>query len=451
MKKLILILIAVCSAAIMKAQTIFENVPYIDANGEEKTCPSAILVENSDKQVEWTAGWYVSFRANCNIKSGVVCQGDVHLILEDDCSLTVTGDQSAGIQVSGEGNSLTIYGHKNQTGRLMATGGNYAGGIGGSDNGDGSDITINGGTITANGGYGGAGIGGGSVCSGSNITINGGIVTANGGDGGAGIGGGFMRYGSDITINGGIVTANGGDGGAGIGGGYMSSGSNITINGGMVTATGTSGAGIGSGSDPRHEESYDIFVAAELTVKADGNVITHTSSDDMAPDLADKKMVTAIDLTPFLKAIDVAVGNSENETILEIVNTAKTSILEQTTLDDVKSVSELAVAKIKALKEILPLIGDDTNVRNTEFLSDIIESITSATNKDVINTKKSQAKYEIPIFQNGFSSGKEVGKTDAFGTLGTPQNGPAIEVIDQNDNVLKLYNPKKVKFIKEGE
>ena len=37
---------------------------------------------------------------------------------------------------------------------------------------------------------------------------------------------------------------------------------------------------------------------------------------------------------------------------------------------------------------------------------------------------------------------------EVLGSLGEKQDGPAIEVIDQDDNVLKLYNPKQVNFIK---
>ena len=35
-----------------------------------------------------------------------------------------------------------------------------------------------------------------------------------------------------------------------------------------------------------------------------------------------------------------------------------------------------------------------------------------------------------------------------LGSLGEKQDGPAVEVIDQDGNVLKLYNPKQVNFIK---
>ena len=94
------------------------------------------------------------------------------------------------------------------------------------------------GSLTATGNYNGAGIGGGSEGEGKNITINGGTVNAAGGKDGAGIGGGDEGEGKKITINGGTVNAAGGDCGAGIGGGAMGSGSNVTVSGAaQVTAT----------------------------------------------------------------------------------------------------------------------------------------------------------------------------------------------------------------------
>ena len=41
------------------------------------------------------------------------------------------------------------------------------------------------------------------------------------------------------------------------------------------------------------------------------------------------------------------------------------------------------------------------------------------------------------------------GKKNSVGTLGNQQNGPVIVVTDQNDRVIRLYNPKKVEFKKE--
>ncbi len=232
--------------------------------------------------------------SDVTINGGIVCLGTATIILVGTNS--VTGPYTkAGIQVGGEGTTLTIKGN----GALMANGGYRGAGIGtgfvdggsvtfgniiieggsitatGDDYGAGigtgcvykgnvtlGDITIEGGSITANGGDFAAGIGMGEVLNGgtatlSNITIKGGSITANVGNYGAGIGTGEVLNGgtatlSNITIKGGSITANGGYYGAGIGTGYVVSGSvtlsNITIEGGSIMANGgIYGAGIGTG------------------------------------------------------------------------------------------------------------------------------------------------------------------------------------------------------------
>ena len=228
-----------------------EKVSYIDPTKEQtkQTCDSATVVTETD--TAWGASdsqehWYV-VNSNVTINTRVTVTGDVNLILEDGCSLTVNG----GINAT-DTNSLTIYGQSGGTGKLTATGGGFQAGIGGNSNQSGT-ITINGGTVTATGGDGGAGIGGGKEAEGGTITINGGTVNATGSTDAAGIGGGGGGNGGNITINGGTVTATGSttpySGSAGIGGGGVyGSGGTIIIRGGTVIANGAGGAGIGGGS-----------------------------------------------------------------------------------------------------------------------------------------------------------------------------------------------------------
>ena len=190
-----------------------EGVSYLDAAGAMQTCTSAIEVTNND--TSWgTAGtttWYV---ATGNITIGteetpqrVTVTGNVHLILADNCTLTISG----GIQVTGS-NALTIYGQGNGTGKLNASAasGSHFAGIGGNDGASGT-ITINGGNITATGDGKGSGIGGGAGCGYDAITINGGTVIARGGSvNSSGIGAGEGReIWSTITISGGTVVATG--------------------------------------------------------------------------------------------------------------------------------------------------------------------------------------------------------------------------------------------------
>lgn len=177
------------------------------------------------------------------------------LTCEDNVTITITGTNTIkgfyykfpGIQ-AGHTGTLTI----NGTGKLTATGGDYAAGIGsGFDYATCGNITINSGTIIASSNGEGAGIGSGfSHSSCGDITINGGTINANSGALGAGIGSGanFSSCG-DITINGGTVIASSNDSGAGIGSGFShTTCGKITINGGDITASADNkGAGIGSG------------------------------------------------------------------------------------------------------------------------------------------------------------------------------------------------------------
>ena len=160
--------------------------------------PSNVTLSEDDKAKTVTSitsgtsslstGWYI---VDSNISTeSITINGDVNIILKDGCTLTAANDYGydfvngkPGIRVSGDNNSLTIWGQSGGTGRINA----------------------NSGSVNC------AGIGGGHLEDLNQITINGGIVTASGGDCAAGIGGGGTGYGNNIIINGGIVKANGGD------------------------------------------------------------------------------------------------------------------------------------------------------------------------------------------------------------------------------------------------
>ena len=326
------------------------SVTYIDENGESQNV-DALEVWSSFDPVTWgaanTTTWYIVNDMNVLLE-GAVCQGDVRLILADGAELTATGmndpDFTPGIQVSGNGNSLTIYGQTDQSGQLEANGGKYAAGIGGGNSAAGSNITINGGTVKATGGLYGAGIGGGQKADGDNITINGGMITANGGNEASGIGGGFFGSGNSISV------------------------------------------------------------ATTLLVKAEGNnpptgEIEHDGGGDIAGKLAGKRYAAITSILPFkdaaIAAIDAALMGNTNENIMYFATPAKTNIEAATTTEGINSIKEKALADL----------------------------------------------------QNAFAI-YEVGKTEALGPLGEKQTGPAIEVIDQDGKVIRLYNPKKVSFIK---
>jgi len=207
--------------------------------------------------------WYVVKGNNVSISGGVTIAGDVHLILADGCSLTISdcGENVSGIFIPAGDNSLTIYGSTLGTGTLTATGENFGQGIGSQmQDFPEKGLTVNGGVITANGGTKGSGIGGFFEGLHLHIIINGGTVNANGGStSGPGIGcaggGGFTGF----VVNGGtvnaIATTTVGSG-SGIGGCYGWCGY-YYFNGGFVTATGAGEcAGIGPESGNVLERVY---------------------------------------------------------------------------------------------------------------------------------------------------------------------------------------------------
>ena len=166
-----------------------ESVNYIDADGSSKTADATALTSGV---TAWESGWYfVKETVDTDMRASV--SGVVHLILTDNCNMTVNG----GIRVS-NGNSLVIYGQNEGNGHLTITSDYGAAGIGGDDetnNGACGEITINGGIIDVSGGGGSAGIGGGEGEYDANYAgtfiLNGGTINAEGGDGGAGIGAGL--------------------------------------------------------------------------------------------------------------------------------------------------------------------------------------------------------------------------------------------------------------------
>ena len=256
------------------------------------------------------AEFYV-VRGNVHRKTIVVQGKDVHLVLCDGATLTLTG----GLKLEGD-NKLYIHSQSygDDMGQLMVTNSyENAAGIGSAwDNGVAKsvgELVIYGGHIEATGGDYGAGIGSCSENDGSTqlcstVTVYGGYVKAQGGKQAAGIGGGSNVNGGNFILYDGTVTAFGGDprlieildpsnpvhdlgditsGGAGVGGGGHEQsafsqgeggiGGNVTIYGGTLTATGGPGAaGIGSAHTYINQFTYQggTFTIHGGTVTANG-------------------------------------------------------------------------------------------------------------------------------------------------------------------------------------
>ena len=252
------------------------EVSYLTWNGSEQNWENGTrsdYIPVNTGTISWGLAaqerWYV-VSGDVTVSGQITVTGNVHLILTDNCVLTVKN----GIAVNG-GNSLTIYAQSTgeDMGRLTATHKTgYCAGIGSNEGFSGGAITIYGGSITANGGTFGAGIGGGGSGGGGVIAIYGGSITANGGSSGAGIGGGNGRDGGAITISGGTVKAVSSENGAGIGGGSTRNGGTILIRGESthVTATSANGAGIGGG------KGYESNGGSGGTITIEGGTVIAT-------------------------------------------------------------------------------------------------------------------------------------------------------------------------------
>ena len=245
-------LVSLCVSAAAEEDTVeetgpeTESVEYLDEDGAKQTYPSAVLVTDSD--AKWENNWYVA-SGGVNITGRVNVTGDVYLILKDGCNLTVDG----GINV-GKGNSLTIYGQTDGTGKLTATGGDYDAGIGGKEVNSSGTIIINGGEVTATS-RDGAGIGGGS----GGISLTGGTVKASSGRTGNGI-----ACGGTITISGSTVIASGGWNGISING-------SIKVTAGEVTANGSDCLELCGRAKADFQQSHEGLCSAEAGTERDGN------------------------------------------------------------------------------------------------------------------------------------------------------------------------------------
>ena len=227
-----------------------DSAPVITGTSKENNV--TINAESGQTASVTLSGVNIDVRDKGKAAVSTTGEGNVSIELNGGSTLR-SGYEHAGLEKN-NGGSLTI-GDEDNNGKLKSEGGKYGAGIGGGDQGHGSDITITGGEIKATGGERGAGIGGGNKGNGDNIAISGGEVEATGGVHGAGIGGGQWGKGNNITISGGEVKATGGVNGAGIGGGLLGKGKDITVSGdaklkvqgGVEDGFDGAGAGIGDG------------------------------------------------------------------------------------------------------------------------------------------------------------------------------------------------------------
>ncbi len=451
MKKIFSIFLALTLSAGLWAETqmvSYDYPVYINDDAtkgikEWKTnSVEATVVENATDAVTWNAGWYVVTGTDVTLSKGAVCNGAVHLIVYDGAKLTATGaDNKPGIEVSGEGNSLTIYGYTNQSGQLIAKGGQGGAGIGGGNEMDGSNITINGGTITATGSH-AAGIGGGVLGSGSSITTNGVTVTATGSHA-SGIAGESGVSGSYITINGGTVTATGSYG-AGIGGGSGGYGSNITISGGTVTATSNNGAGIGGGDEG---SGSDITINGG-TVEATGDFCAAGIGGGYNGE-SSNITISGGTVTANGGEYAAGIGGGYKGSGSNIIINGGNVITESANAAAIGGGYNGESSNIFVASSVLLMAGSSSSNRIEVPHFTGYDMATILKDKRYVMLEEGKATAYVEGYNAGKAEGIEEGKAEVLGEMGEPcTNCPSIEVT-KGDKTVKLYNPEKVEFKKE--
>ena len=216
------------------------DVPYIDADGTEKTASNVTLVrdatafgDNGSRTStlgtdDDTERWYAVV-GTVNLNTSLLVLGNARLILCDGAALNITPDYRYGWGFRSDSHPLAIYGQAQQSGTLSVSNSGYAIYLS-------RDLTINGGYVNSTSSE-SPGI---FYENGQTLIINRGNVTATGLTG--------IRVVGTLTQNGGTVTATGsGNDTAGIYtvlwyDGTTYHGSTVNINGGTLTANGTNGA-----------------------------------------------------------------------------------------------------------------------------------------------------------------------------------------------------------------
>ena len=278
------------------------------------------------------------------------------------CASAGIGSGSADGSNTTSGTNLSI---KITGGKVTATGGVDAAGIGGSTNGACGTIEITGGEITAIGGdegedseFGGAGIGGGDNWGGEAIIIGGdAVVKAEGGGGAAGIGGGHGGFVEEIIIEGEAqVTAIGGScynntyGGAGIGAGILASNGFMNIN---LATEKTIISYAGEGAQAIGEGSLVDSLDGKIEIGENSGLVWGLNRDNVKSALYGIEMDNAIDdekLTLGSHGLYWYNGDSENQAYYWDINkdAADNSIFTWTSVNNILSIFDKSQQSIAA-------------------------------------------------------------------------------------------------------
>lgn len=158
-----------------------------------------------------------------------------------------------------------------------------------------------------------------------------------------------------------------------------------------------------------------------------------------------------------LAVIDSAMeeATSLTEADLQAINGYKATIDSATEYDAVVAARNAAMAiiilqpeKYAALAEIQAAMQGESSTFLATLVQEQIDAINNATDVTAIVEAKDIALQKLNVALPTYNAGK----ANAFGEMGEPcEDCPAVEVTGQNNGIIRLYNPKKVEFMKVTE
>ena len=134
---------------------------------------------------------------------------------------------------------------------------------------------------------------------------------------------------------------------------------------------------------------------------------------------------------------------------VESLSDENLTTVENTKNDALAIINQAAIrtARKAALAAIEAAMQGETSAYLTALAQQYIGIINTATDVTAINNARNTALEVLTSAKGAYQSGK----TDAFGSLGEKQNGPALIVTDKDDKEIILYSPKSVEYIKVNE
>ncbi len=256
---------ASCVVTVITIPVVYETYMAWDGTALTAQKVSTSGIEEVTDATTSLNGYFYIVKKDVTISTDIYINEDTKLILCDGAKLTVNGyiDGTSGTTK----HSLTIYGQKNQTGKLIVnatTGQNgilvkdleiHGGDISftGGDNGVcdaikvANKMEVYGGTINATGGKSGVGIQINGT--GTPFVVSGGTITAKGANSSSSDGLAGIAVNGASHITGGTIKTTGGDAGTSgtYGGAGFYTGSGISVDGGSFVATGGAGPNVGQG------------------------------------------------------------------------------------------------------------------------------------------------------------------------------------------------------------